>query len=96
MGLEIIILSEIRQSQILYDINITKDSTSEFIDKTGSLTDIESQLMATKGERLGGRGGIKWKYGINRYILPYIKQINSKDLLYSTGKYIQYLAINSN
>ena len=26
----------------------------------------------------------------------YIKQINNKDLLYGTGNYIQYLAINYN
>jgi len=31
--------------------------------------------------------------GINRYTLFYIKQINNKDLLYSTGNSIQYLVI---
>ena len=30
------------------------------------------------------------------YILLYIKQIASKDLLYSTGNYIQYFVINHN
>ena len=43
----------------------------------------------------------QWKkqereFGINRYTLPYIKQINNKDLLYSTGNYIQYLLITYN
>ena len=33
------------------------------------------------------RGGINWKYGINRCTLLYIKQVNNKDLLYSTGNY---------
>ena len=42
----------------------------------------------------GRRKGINWEYGINRYTLPYIKQINNKDLLYSTRNYTQYLAIN--
>ena len=41
--------------------------------------------MVIKGE---GEGGIYWEYGINRCILQYIKQINSKDLLYSTRNYI--------
>ena len=35
-------------------------------------------------------GGINWEFEINRYTLLYIKQINNKDLLYSTGTYIQY------
>ena len=39
------------------------------------------------------KGGINQEYGIKRYTLLYIKQINNKDLLYSTGNYIQYLVI---
>ena len=35
-------------------------------------------------------GGINQWYGIKRYVLQYIKQIN-KDLLYSTEKYNQYI-----
>ena len=35
-------------------------------------------------------------FGINRYTLLYIKQVNNKDLLYSTGNYIQYLVITYN
>ena len=50
--------------------------------------------MVTKGES-GGRG-INQEFGINRYTLLHIKQINNKDLLYSTGNYIQYLAITYN
>ena len=46
---------------------------------------INRKLMVIKGE---GEGGIYWEYGINRCILQYIKQINSKDLLYSTRNYI--------
>ena len=45
--------------------------------------------MVTKRERSGDgvRVGewIKLEFGINRYILLYIKEINNKDLLYSTG-----------
>ena len=47
--------------------------------------------MVTKGEKVGG--GINQEFGINIYTLLYIKQINNKDLLYSTGNYIQYLKI---
>ena len=46
-------------------------------------------MVAKGGE---GRGGIKKEFGINRYI-PIVCEINNKDLLYSTGNYIQYLAI---
>ena len=31
--------------------------------------------------------------GINIYILPYIKQVSNKDLLYSTGKSTQYSVV---
>ena len=41
-------------------------------------------------------GGINSEYGTNRYTLSYIKQINNKGLLYSTGNYIQYLAVAYN
>ena len=41
-------------------------------------------------------GGINWEFEINRYTLLYIKQINNKDLLYSTGTYIQYPVITHN
>ena len=50
--------------------------------------------MVTKGVR--GGGGINWEFRINRYTLLYIKQINNKDLLYSTGNYTQYLVITCN
>ena len=33
---------------------------------------------------------------MNIHTLPYIKQIDNKDLLYSTGNYTQYLVINYN
>ena len=43
-----------------------------------------------------GEGGINQEFGIKRYTLLYIKQINNKDLLYSTGNYIQYPVITYN
>ena len=38
---------------------------------------------------------INQKCCISRYELLYIKYINSKDLLYTTGNYIQYTLINN-
>ena len=37
----------------------------------------------------GGEGGINQEFGISRYTLLYIRQMNDKVLLYSTGNYIQ-------
>ena len=48
---------------------------------------IENKPVITKEERAVG---INEECGINRYTLLYI---NNKDLLYSTGNYIQYLLI---
>ena len=55
------------------------------------LADRANRFMATKGESSG-----RDKFGISRYILLCIKQINNKVLLYSAGNYIQYLVINYN
>ena len=48
--------------------------------------------MVTKRER----GGANYRFKVSRYTLLYIKQINSKVLLNSTGNYIQYLVITYN
>ena len=40
-----------------------------------------------------GVGGINLEFGINRYIVLYIKQIISKDLLDNTRNSIQYSVI---
>ena len=52
----------------------------------------ENRLVAVKGEGFGG--GMEWEVGVSRDKLLYIEQTNNKVLLYSTGKYIQYLMIN--
>ena len=48
--------------------------------------------MVTKVET----GGLNQEFGINGYILLYIKYTNNKDLQYSPGNYMQYLIINYN
>ena len=55
------------------------------------LADRANRFMATKGESSG-----RDKFGISRYILLCIKQINNKVLLYSAGNDIQYAMINHN
>ena len=45
--------------------------------------------MVIKGEA----GEINQEFGFNLYTLLYMKQKTNKDLLYSTGNYIQYLVI---
>ena len=50
-----------------------------------------NELMIAKGER--GMGGINSEDEINIYTLLHIKQINNKELLYSTGNYNQYFVM---
>ena len=46
--------------------------------------------------RRGNLSRLIYKAGINVCTLLYIKQITNKDLLYSTGKYIQYSVVAYN
>ena len=59
-------------------------------------TETDAQTQKTNLWLPKGKGGDKLEHGINKCTLPYIKQINNKDLLQSTGNYIQYLVINYN
>ena len=62
--------------------------TNELIYKT----EVDSQTQKTDLWLPKGKGweGINWEFGINRYTPLYIKYINNKDLLYSTGNSAQY------
>ena len=68
MDLEIIILSEVSQTEedknhmILLICGSKKNSQINLQNKN-KLIDIENELMAIKGEE----GVINWEYGINRY-----------------------------
>ena len=62
-------------------------------------TETDSQMQKTHlwlpmGK--GGWGGLNQEFGISRYKLLYIKQINNKVLMYNTGNYIQNPIINHN
>ena len=62
--------------------NLKKWYKWTYLQNRTRITDVENNLMITKGER--GKG-INWEVGIDIYILLYIKQVAKKDLLYSTG-----------
>ena len=62
--------------------------------KRNRLKDTENKLMVTNGN--SEQGEMKQDLGINKYTLLYVKQVNGKNLLYSTGNYIQYLVITYN
>ena len=70
-----------------------KYDTNELIYKTE--TDSQTQRTDLWLPRGAGGGGVDWEFGISRCKLLYIQWIN-KVLLYSTGNYIQYPAINHN
>ena len=61
--------------------------------KTETDSQTENRLVVAKEEEVGGR--VDWEVGFSRCKQLYIRWIN-KILLYSTGKYIQYLVINHN
>ena len=94
MDLEIIILSEVSHTEkdkydITYKWNLKQD-TNELIYRTETNTQTQKTYGYQRGE---GEGGVNQEFGISRYTLLYIKQVN-KVLLYRTGKYSQYLVIN--
>ena len=71
---------------ILYMQNLKRN---ELVYKTE--TDSEDELMVVRREE-SGKGIVK-EFGIDTYSLLYLKWINNKDLLYSTGNYDQcYMA----
>ena len=67
--------------------NLENDA-NELIYKTKIDSDIENKLIVTKGD---GEVRINQELGLTINTLLY--KTNNKDLLYSTGSYIQYLVI---
>ena len=71
-----------------YDIpymwNLKRNDTNELTYKTERLIDLQNGLMVAGGGK-GWREGIVREFGRDSYTLLYLKWINNKDLLYSTG-----------
>ena len=91
MDLEIVILSEVGQTQkekydIAYMWNLKKWYKWTYLQNRSRISDVENKLWLP-GVR---RGGINWKIGIDIYALLYIKMITNKDLLCSVGNSTQY------
>ena len=84
------------ERQIPYDItygwNLNHD-TNELTYETE--TDSQTQRSELWLPRRKS-GGMNWEFGISRRKLLNIGWINNKVLLYSTGNYVQYPAINHN
>ena len=101
MDPEIIILSEVRQTEkdkyhmmLLICGTLKKNDTNELIYKTE--TDSQTQKTEVWLPKGIARGAKNQEFGINRYTLLYIKQVNNNELRYSTGNYTQYLVITYN
>ena len=73
-----------RGRQMSYDIHMQnlKTDTNEHIYKQKQIHRHRKQTMATKGER---GEGMNQEFGISRYKVLYIKQINNKVVLYSVS-----------
>ena len=90
MDPEIIILSEVNQRNTnikWYHIHVESK-------KMIQMNLFTRQTHRQKTNLKGKQGGKIKEFEISKYKLLYIKQINNKDLLYSTGNYIQYLKYN--
>ena len=83
---EIIIVSEVnpKEKYITSMWNLKYDA-NKLIHKT----DVENRLLVVEGN---GRG-TDWQFGVSRCKLVYIRWLNSKFPLYSTGNYSQHSAV---
>ena len=91
MNLEIIILSEVSQTEKdkYYMISLLCGILK--MKQMNPYIQTHRHKKQTGYQRGKGLGrGINQDYGINRYKLLHIKQISKKDLLFSTGNYIQH------
>ena len=99
MDIGIIILNEVSQIEknkqhiILLICGIKKKDANKLVYKEKESHRHRKQTYDYQKGKEGGR--INQEVGINLYILPYIIQINNKNLVYSTGNCTQYFVITS-
>ena len=86
MDLGIIILSEVRERKISYDIidmwNL-KYNTNEPICKTETDSQIIEHTYGCQGE--GGEGGMDWEFGIHTYKVLQIEKISNRSYCIAQG-----------
>ena len=89
MGLENM-LSEISQTKtrIIYHMWNLKHNTNIYTKQTQRY---RKQIFDYQRGKERGELGTNLRYGINRYKLLYINEMNSKDLLYSTRNYSHFI-----
>ena len=84
MDLESVILSEVREGKISYDIphllNLKRNYIIELTYKIE--TDLENEFMVASGDGKGER--VVREFGLDMYTLLYLKWKTNKDLLHST------------
>ena len=68
--------------------NLKRNDTNELIYKIETNSQLENKLRVPGGEGWGE--GIVREFEIYMYTLLYLKEIISKDLLYSIGNFTQY------
>ena len=99
MIMAIIILSEVKERQISYDITYMQNLKNIYIyiyknelilKNRKRLIDSETELMLTRGKKIGG--GIDWEFGVDMYTSLF-KQIANKGLIYSTRSSAPYSVI---
>ena len=99
MDLEIVILSEVSYTEkdkyhdIAYMWNLEKMMIQTNLYTKQKQTHRHRKQTYSYQRGKGGWGGINQEFGINIYTLLYMKEVNNKDLLYSTGNSTQYSVI---
>ena len=95
MDLEIIMLSEVKERLISYDItyvwNIIKSTQIDFFTEQKQTHRPQSQTCVTRGQTWGKVIG--WEFGIYINMLLCIKYITKRDLLYYTWKSTHYSVV---
>ena len=97
MDPETVILSEVSQREISYDVPYMQNLEKKlyrwtYLQNRNRLPYLENELTVTSGEMW--REGIVREFGVDMYTRPCLKQITNKDLLHSTGNPAQcYVAV---
>ena len=86
-----------RERQIWYNLHVQSKIWHKraYLPNRNRLTDTEIRLAVAKGEG-ARRRGMDWEFEVDICKLLLLEWMNSKVLLYSTGRYMQSSGINHN